>query len=1098
MTNNPKKTIIIPPMAAGSSQRSFETGLLLNFSSEKKGGFSIEVLMVMDKKEGRTFQRIPLSGNRHLPYITGLPAAVAALLKKITDEALVEHLAKCGFGWVRDADKPFDLLDERHYAVLGNRMGEVLQELKPLAPAVKYLFHLPEGEPFLHKNVKPAAISAFVPSLHFTLEKNNGTLRLRCSVSINNGSFPLEDFQRVAFFLRSRNEYFLLKKEDHDTLKGWKEELYVVPEREQVVFLSGMVQPLAERYPIDMDAVIRKERIDVLPQGRVYVSELNENFLLIKPKWLYGEVELEEDDGNDERRDDGKDVRKAQGDGGDVPEDGIVGRKGNGDGPQDGGAKEKEILTRVEMEDRVLLIVRKKEAEKTLMEALRALHPKFGGQSNGYFYLNFREALEKSWFLRFYHSMQELDVPVLGMNRLRKFKYNTNVPSFELIAGKGIDWFDLTIRVSYGDQVVPLQELRKAILGRQEYILLGDGSLGILPKEWIAQYALLMKMGQVKEGGMKLSSVHWTLLEGLGGRTGAGNGEDAGPGGGMSDGSGGAESGGDVGNGEGTGAVSGGKAGTGSEEDALQKELAEKRARLQGIGSARTWPVPAGVQATLRDYQLGGFQWMCLLDEMGWGGCLADDMGLGKTLQTLSFLRHLVDRYPDETHLVVCPTSLLYNWEGELKKFVPGLSWHMHYGAEREFDEKVFRQARVILTSYGMVRSDIQHFSRWPFGYVILDESQAIKNPASQVRKAVQLLQARNRLALSGTPVQNNTFDLYAQMDFLNPGMLGSQDFFRVEFASPIDKNGDKEAAARLRKLIYPFMLRRTKEQVAKDLPDKTEMILWCEMGAEQKKIYDSYREHYRESILGRIAEEGMGKSSIYILEGLTKLRQICDSPALLRETGDGGQAVDDRRLAGEDAAQEGDAIHEEAAARGRGKAHGGGYPNVSAKLEELIREIEENTGDHKALVFSQFTSMLRLIREALAERGISYVYLDGSVTAEARKQSVRQFQEDAGIRVFLISLKAGGVGLNLTAADYVYLVDPWWNPAAEQQAIDRSHRIGQIKKVFAYRMICKDTVEEKILQLQERKKSLAADLVTDEAGFAKKLTTEDVAYLFS
>jgi len=325
---------------------------------------------------------------------------------------------------------------------------------------------------------------------------------------------------------------------------------------------------------------------------------------------------------------------------------------------------------------------------------------------------------------------------------------------------------------------------------------------------------------------------------------------------------------------------------------------------------------------------------------------------------------------------------------------------------------------------------------------------------------------------LSGTPVQNNTFDLFAQMDFLNPGMLGGADFFRGEFAGPIDRNGDKEAALRLRKLIYPFILRRTKEQVARDLPDKTEMILWCQMGDEQRKIYDSHKDHYRESLLERIAEEGLGKSSIYILEGLTKLRQICDSPALLRGPGGPGRA-----------STEGQTL---------------AWPNVSVKLEELVREVVENTGNHKCLVFSQFTSMLGLIREALDAAGVGYLYLDGSVAAEERRRLVEEFQEEGSARVFLISLKAGGVGLTLTAADYVYLVDPWWNPAAEQQAIDRSHRIGQVKKVFAYRMICKDTVEEKILQLQEKKRSLAADLVADEAGFVKQLTSEDVAYLFS
>ena len=976
MMNTPKKTIIVPASsgpsagsaaAARKKEQPVKIGLLLNFGQEKRGGLAVELLLVMDKKEGRSYQRIPLTGSLYRTYLPSLPAPVAAVIRKLADESLIECLVRGGFGWLRDADKPFDNLDERHYILLRQWIGEALQELKPLTPVIPLLFYLPPGESFMSANIKPAAISGATPALQFVLMREAGWLRLRCSVMINNGVFPLGEFQRVPYFLKSGNEYFLLRKEDILVLDQLQEGAFETREEGLPRYLATVVKPLAESYPIDMDAVIRVETIDVSPVGRVYVSELNENFLLIKPKWLYSEHELEEGE---------------------------------------------EVQARIEEEDRVMVINRKKEIEQQLMDALKDLHPKFAGQTNGYFYLNFKEALEKSWFLQFYHRMQQMDIPVLGMNKLRKFKYNTHVPQFEILTGRNIDWFDLTIRVSYGDLVVPLNELRKAILGRQDYILLSDGSLGMLPKEWLDKYSLLLRMGQMREGGLRLPTVHWAILQ---------------------------ESGGG--------------------DEALRKELEEKKRRLLEVDRDKSFPLPSAVQAKLRDYQLGGFQWMCLLDEMGWGGCLADDMGLGKTLQTLSFLQHLVERYPEETHLVVCPTSLLYNWEGELKKFVPGLDWHIHYGADRVLDEETLRRAHVIITSYGMVRNDIDHFSRWKFGYVILDESQAIKNPASQVRKAIQQLQARNRLALSGTPVQNNTFDLYAQMDFLNPGMLGSSDFFRSEFATPVDKNGDKEAAARLRKLVYPFILRRTKEQVAKDLPDRTEMILWCEMGDEQRKIYNSHKEHYRESLLDRIAEEGMGKSSIYILEGLTKLRQICDSPAMLKD---------------------------------------GSYPNVSAKLDELVREIEENTGHHKALVFSQFTSMLQLIRVALEEKGVPYLYLDGSVPAEARRESVQQFQDSPDKRVFLISLKAGGVGLTLTAADYVYLVDPWWNPAAEQQAIDRSHRIGQEKKVFAYRMICKDSVEEKILQLQERKRALAADLVSDEGGFVKQLTSEDVAYLFS
>jgi non-specific serine/threonine protein kinase len=313
---------------------------------------------------------------------------------------------------------------------------------------------------------------------------------------------------------------------------------------------------------------------------------------------------------------------------------------------------------------------------------------------------------------------------------------------------------------------------------------------------------------------------------------------------------------------------------------------------------------------------------------------------------------------------------------------------------------------------------------------------------------------------MSGTPLQNNTFDVYAQMNFLNPGMLGSIEHFRNDFATPIDKFGEPEQKEHLRRLLYPFILRRTKEQVAKDLPEKTETVLYCEMNTEQRKIYDAYRNEYRSRILGTIDEVGIGGSQLTILQGLMKLRQICDSPSIMNE---------EEKL-----------------------------PNVSIKLEELSRELQENISNHKALVFSQFLGMLALIREKLEELGIPYVYFDGSTSAADREKAVRTFQEDDSIRVFLISLKAGGVGLNLTAASYVFIVDPWWNPAVEQQAIDRTHRIGQTNNIFAYRMICKDTIEDKILVLQEKKRALARDLISDDTGFVKSLSREDVEYLFS
>jgi len=358
------------------------------------------------------------------------------------------------------------------------------------------------------------------------------------------------------------------------------------------------------------------------------------------------------------------------------------------------------------------------------------------------------------------------------------------------------------------------------------------------------------------------------------------------------------------------------------------------------------------------------------------------------------------------------------------------------------------------------MRSDIIHLKEIEFDYIILDESQAIKNPQSQIAKASLLLNAKNRLALSGTPVQNNTFDLYSQMNFLNPGMLGSREFFLNEFATPIDKFQEDEAKLQLRKLIYPFLLRRTKEQVAKDLPDKTETILWCEMGKDQRKIYESYRNTYKEELLEVIEERGIERSQMHILQGLTKLRQICDSPAILNE----------------DVA----------------------FDNTSIKVEELVRELSENVGNHKALVFSQFIGMLTLIKKELDKANIPYAYFDGSSTSTERQKAINLFQEQEDCRVFLISLKAGNTGLNLTAADYVYIVDPWWNPAVEQQAIDRTHRIGQTKNIFAYRLICRNTIEEKMIQLQERKRALANDLVADDGAIIKRLTKDAVLFLLS
>ncbi len=666
----------------------------------------------------------------------------------------------------------------------------------------------------------------------------------------------------------------------------------------------------------------------------------------------------------------------------------------------------------------VHIIKRNEQAEQQFLDRLRNMHTDIKiNHKDHYFYLPAQSVLNNNWFFHFTEEMKEARVNMFGFEGLKNLKINSNKPETRIQVSSGIDWFDANIEVAFGDQTVTIAEVKKALAQKLNYVRLDDGSIGMLPDEWLKKYALLVKMGEQKGGKLRLKKFHFSALDELLAEV---------------------------------------------DEEALHDELEAKKEQLAAIidtDYSKLEP-PAEVTAVLRPYQIAGFQWLAFLNEARWGGILADDMGLGKTVQTLAFLQHYKNHNPEAKFLVVCPTTLMYNWENEIRKFTPELRHFIHHGPKRNVSTRAFGAFDIIITTYGTMRSDIKMLNTFEFDYVILDESQAIKNPQSQVAKASLLLNCKHRLALSGTPVQNNTFDLYAQMNFLNPGMLGSREFFMNEFATPIDKFQEDEVKQQLRQLIYPFLLRRTKEQVAKDLPEKTQTVLYCEMGKEQRRIYDAYRNAYKDQILGMIDERGIERSQMHILQGLTKLRQICDSPAILNEEQKFG--------------------------------------NYSIKLDELVREIIENVGNHKALVFSQFLGMLALIRKELDELDIPYAYFDGSTSSSEREKAIQRFQNDENCRVFLISLKAGGIGLNLTAADYVYIVDPWWNPAVEQQAIDRTHRIGQTKKIFAYRLICKDTIEEKMLLLQERKQALASELVSDDNTFMKRLTRDDIAYLLS
>ena len=835
----------------------------------------------------------------------------------------------------------------------------------------KIHFYLPVGKNFTTQNLIPVDLSSFQPEIEFHLSPSGDELIMESLARLEQETVELSgnEWNSDLLFLFEKTLFLWKKPEEILIVEKFKNILHI-PKNEWPTLLKEMILPLSNDYKVSFDLSLIKETKDGDPDTSIMLIEKGD-YLVFQPIFTYKGFSVKAND-----------------------KDTII----------------------VPDNDKVLMVRRNKEAEQEFVSKLAGLHSHFINQSqNKSLVLKGADVLKNNWFFLFVDAMKDMKVPVYGFDALKNFRFNTAKPATMIHLSSGMDWFDAKVELSFGEQRIGITEIQKALANKQSFVPLNDGTLGILPDEWIKKYALLFKVGEGKNNQLRLSKFHLSVVEELY---------------------------------------------ENRDETELFFELDDKYERLRNFKNIPEVPIPFELENRLRPYQLSGFHWLNYLNTVGWGGILADDMGLGKTVQSLSMLSYYNQEEGGVKALVVCPTTLMYNWENEIKKFTPSLTWRIHHGNQRAKKPEDLSGADILITTYGTLRSDIQLFIKTKFDYVILDESQAIKNPASKVTKAACLLKAKNRICMSGTPLQNNTFDIFAQMNFLNPGLLGSVEFFRNEFSNPIDKFGEQEQKDHLKKLLYPFILRRTKEQVAKDLPDKTETILFCEMEDEQRNIYDSYRNSYRDKILGVIDEQGVGRSQLTILQGLMKLRQICDSPAILNE--------DEK------------------------------YPNHSIKLEELTREITENIGEHKALVFSQFLGMLSLIKQKLIANNIEFEYFDGSTSAEDRQKAIQNFQENDNCRVFLISLKAGGVGLNLTAADYVYIVDPWWNPAVEQQAIDRTHRIGQTKNIFAYRMICKDTIEDKILQLQERKRILAKELISDDQTFVKSLSKEDVEYLFS
>jgi non-specific serine/threonine protein kinase len=615
------------------------------------------------------------------------------------------------------------------------------------------------------------------------------------------------------------------------------------------------------------------------------------------------------------------------------------------------------------------------------------------------------------WLIEKLPGLRVADFEVYGQELLKRFNVRTGAPKMALEIQSGIDWFDLDVDITFEGTPASLEEFISAVHDGRRYVKLTDGSFGVVPDEWMRRFRLAASLGSEDGNILRLSRSHISILDELS----------------------------DV------------------ADVHADAEVEAQIARLRSFEGIGNRALPEGFTGTLRPYQQAGYDWLRFLQEFGLGGILADDMGLGKTIQTLALLLHLHNRHDAPPSLVIVPTSVVPNWSIESARFTPGLRVLTYHGMTRRQHHPDLESHDVIITSYGILRRDIELLKHINFTCIVLDESQNIKNYASVNARAARSLKSNLRLALTGTPVENNLSELWSQVQFTNPGLLGGIATFTEMFMRPIEREHDEQTAASLRKVIKPFLLRRTKELVATELPPKVESIVMVEMEPGQRAAYQHWREYFRRSILKSIDEVGVRRSAIKVLAGLTRLRLVCCHPVL----------ADPK------------------------------YSSGSGKLQAFLDMLDDVLAEgHKILVFSQFVRMLTILRAELDRKRIHYQYLDGRTIN--RQERIDKFQSGTGGDVFLISLKAGGTGLNLTSADYVIHYDPWWNPAVEAQATDRTHRIGQTKQVFSYKLITRETVEEKILALQEQKTALVKSVIHTEQGILKSLTRTDIEELFS
>jgi SNF2 family DNA or RNA helicase len=590
---------------------------------------------------------------------------------------------------------------------------------------------------------------------------------------------------------------------------------------------------------------------------------------------------------------------------------------------------------------------------------------------------------------------------IFGSEKLKRYKISSAQPSLKLNMSHGIDFFEGDVQVDFGNN--EQYDLFDVISQYQKkrYVQLSDGSHALLNEAYVKR---LERLFNKKGKKTQLSFFDLPLVEDL------------------------------------------------IAEEAAKKVFSKSRKVFEGFNElSRKRPKLPELKATMRKYQIQGYQWMKYLRDNKLGGCLADDMGLGKTLQSIALL---ADAYPGEKKpsLIIMPRSLLFNWKKEVEKFAPQLSTYTFYGLDRDWDAA--SKAHLILTTYATMRNEIETLKEKEFYYVLLDESQNIKNIQAQTTKAAMLLKSEHRLALSGTPIENNLGELYSLFHFLNPAMFGSLKNFNEHYLAPIQKDNDQDAVHALRKKIYPFVLRRLKKDVLTELPDKTEQTLLIEMSDEQRTLYEQRRQFYQMAVQEQIQSKGLQQSRFFVFQALNELRQIASIP----------EHISDK-------------------------------VGMSPKRELLMEQLMEVIGNgRKALIFVNYLAAVELISEQLDEQGIDFVSMTGST--RDRQSLVNRFQNDPNCRVFLMTLKTGGTGLNLTAADTIFIFDPWWNVAAENQAIDRAHRIGQSQKVMAYKLITEGSIEEKILKLQELKKSLFDNIITADSNSMKSLSEEDINFI--